>query len=769
MTSTIDRSQQDFQVVGTRPIRHDGVDKVLGRAQYGADVKMSGLIHGAVLRSPYAHAIIKKVDVSKAEAAPGVFAAICGADMPVSPSEVIDLGEEVTDAKWASQRIMAHDKVVFKGHPVAAVAAVDQNTALEALKLIEVEYEPLKAVISLDDAMAPDAVIIHDDLVGDHLGEKVPHTNIAEHTRAEFGDPDAAFAEAAHVLERTYTIARAHQGYIEPHSSSAFWSPDGKLTVWTSTQAPFGVRSNLATVLKMPTSSIKVVPMEIGGGFGGKIQLYMEPLAAVLSRKSGRPVKMTMDRKSVFDATGPGPGGQVTAKIGVDKDGKILAAAADIRYMAGAYPGSSISAATAGIFACYKVPNVRIDAYDVVINMSKTAAYRAPGTPQAVFASESLVAELCEMIGMPPMEFHLLNAAEEGTRRPDGPVFPRIGNMACMEAIKGSEHFKSDLERLSPDGKLRGRGMASGYWNGIGNRSTVTINVNDDGVVSLVEGNPDIGGTRTTIAMQAAEVLGLPAGDVHPGVVDTDSIGYNDLTAGSRTTYASGHAAIEAAKLVVEEMKKRVAMVWETEAENVEFESGVFHNKLAPEQRFTFKDAAGKLNSTGGQIAKTGTVNVRGSGGGSFAAHMVDVEVDPETGKVQVIRYTAAQDAGKAVHPSYVEGQFQGGAAQGIGWALNEEYYTSDDGVMLNSSFLDYRMPTSLDLPMLDTIIVEVPNVNHPFGVRGIGETSIVPPAPAVGNAIADAIGARMYQTPMNPGRILEALAAKNGNGKNGQ
>ena len=252
---------------------------------------------------------------------------------------------------------------------------------------------------------------------------------------------------------------------------------------------------------------------------------------------------------------------------------------------------------------------------------------------------------------MPPMEFHLLNAAEEGTRRPDGPVFPRIGNMACMEAIKGSEHFKSDLERLSPDGKLRGRGMASGYWNGIGNRSTVTINVNDDGVVSLVEGNPDIGGTRTTIAMQAAEVLGLPAGDVHPGVVDTDSIGYNDLTAGSRTTYASGHAAIEAAKLVVEEMKKRVAMVWETEAENIEFESGVFHNKLAPEQRFTFKEAAGKLNSTGGQIAKTGTVNVRGSGGGSFAAHLVDVEVDPETGKVQVIRYTAAQDAGKAVHP----------------------------------------------------------------------------------------------------------------------
>ena len=766
MTTTADRPAQEFKVVGSRPIRHDGVDKVLGRAQYGADLKLAGLIHGAVLRSPYAHAVIKKVDVSRVEAARGVFAAITGDDMPVTGSKVVDMLEEVTNLKWSSQRVMAHGKAVYRGHPVAAVAAVDQNTALEALKLIEVEYEPLPAVISLEDAMKPDAVIIHDDLEGDHLGEKVPHTNIAEHTRTEFGDPEAAFAEAAHVLERTYTIARAHQGYIEPHSATAFWSPDDKLTVWTTTQAPFGVRSNLATVLKLPLSDVRVVPMEIGGGFGGKIGLYLEPLAAMLSRRSGKPVKMIMDRKSVFDATGPGPGGQVTAKVGVDADGRIVAATAEILYMAGAYPGSSISAATAGIFACYKVPNVRIDAYDVVINMSKTAAYRAPGTPQATFASESLISELCETIGMDPMEFHLLNAAEEGTRRPDGPVFPRIGNMACMEAIKGSDHYKSDLG-VSSDGKLRGRGMASGYWNGGGNRSSVTINVNDDGVVSLVEGNPDIGGTRTTIAMQAAEVFGLPAHDVHPTVVDTDSVGYNDLTAGSRTTYASGQAAIEAARQVVEEVKKRMAMIWETEPENVEFEDGAFQNKVAPDQRLTFKEAAGKLGQTGGPVSKTGTVNVRGSGGGSFAAHVVDVEVDPETGKVQILRYTAAQDAGKAVHPSYVEGQFQGGAAQGIGWALNEEYYTSPDGVMQNSSFLDYRMPTALDLPMIEAIVVEVPNTNHPFGVRGIGETSIVPPAPAVGNAIADAIGTRLYQTPMNPSRIMEALANKR-NGKNG-
>ena len=763
MATTVDRSGAELKVVGTRPIRHDGIDKVLGRAVYGADVRLPGLAHGAVLRSPYAHARIKRVDTSKAERAPGVLAVMSAADMPVADAKLLDLGEEITNAKFASERIMARDKAIYKGHPVAAVAAVDLNTALEALKLIEVDYEELKPVITLDEAMAPDATIIHEELIGNDLGEKVPHTNVAEHTRTEFGDPEAAFAKSATVLERTYTISRAHQGYIEPQNGTAFWDPSGKITIWTSTQAPFGVRGAFASVMREPVSNIKVIPTEIGGGFGGKINMYLEPLAAVLSKKSGRPVKMVMDRKAVFDSTGPGPGGRVTVKMGIDDKGVITAATADIRYGAGAYPGASIGPAVAGIFACYKVPNVRIDAYDVVINMSKTAAYRAPGTPQATFAGESLVSELCELIGMDSMEFHLLNATSEGDRRADGPVFPRVGNIACLNAIKDSPHYNAPLDHVGPDGKLRGRGFASGFWNGIGNRSSVTLNVNDDGVVSLIEGNPDIGGTRTTIAMQAAEVLCIPAEDVHPAVGDTDSIGFADLTAGSRTTYATGTAAIEAARLVVDEMKRRAAIVWETDEKNVTFNDGVFANTVAPDQTMTFKQAAAKLGSTGGPIAKTGTVNVRGSGGGSFAAHLIDLEIDPETGKVQVLRYTAAQDAGKAVHPSYVEGQYQGGAAQGIGWALNEEYYTSDDGVMLNSSFLDYRMPTSLDLPPIEAIIVEVPNVNHPFGVRGIGETGIVPPAPAVANAIANALGVRVYDTPMNPARILEALGRNGG------
>ena len=756
-------AERKFRVVGTRPIRHDGWDKVLGRAVFGADIKLPGLVHGAVLRSPYAHARIVKIDLSKAEAAPGVLAVMTGADMPIAASKVLDLGEEVTNAVFASDRVMARTKAVYKGHPVAAVAAVDHNVALEALRLIEVSYEVLPHVVTIEQAMAPGAPLVHDDLVGSDIGERVEHTNVADHIRYEVGDPEAAFAEAATIVELECRVSRAHQGYIEPQNATALWHQDGKLTVWTSTQGSFSQRNSLSSVLMMPASSIKVVPMEIGGGFGGKIGIYLEPLAAILSRKCGHPVKLVMERRDVFDATGPGPGGIIRVKMGVDAHGVITAATADIRYGAGAYPGASINPAAVCVFACYRVPNARIDAYDVVINLSKTAAYRAPGSPQASFATETVVDEICRRIGMDPAEFRLLNATRGGDRRTDGPTFPRIGNVETVEAIRGSAHYRAKLGRASSPTKKRGRGMASGYWQGIGNKSTVTINVNNDGVVSLIEGSADIGGTRTSIAMQAAEILGIAAEDVHPAVVDTDSIGYTDLTAGSRTTYATGAAAIQAAEQVVEEMKKRAALVWETDEANVRFADGIFTNGAAKNQHLTFKELCGKLDTTGGHVSTTGVVNIRGSGGGSFATHLVDVEVDTDTGKVEILRYTAAQDAGKAVHPAYVEGQMEGGAVQGIGWALNEEYVVGDDGVMQNATFLDYRMPTSLDVPMIDTIIVEVPNERHPFGVRGIGETCIVPPMPAISNALRDALGVRLTELPMKPGRIMAALQAQAG------
>ncbi len=758
--TTVDKPH--YKVLGTRPIRHDGLDKVLGRAVYGADIKLAGLATGAVLRSPHAHARIKGIDASAALALPGVFAVVTGADMPIADDQLIDMTEEIVNARFASMRIIAHDKALFKGQPVAAVAAVDQNTAQEACRLIKVDYEPLPAVFTVEEAMAPGAPIIHEHLVGTHVGEKVPHTNVAEHTQHVLGDPDAAMDKADVTVEGEFRLARVHQGYIEPHNATAMWYRDGKATVWTSTQGSFPARNAISSVLRMPVSAIKVVPLEIGGGFGGKINIYLEPIAILLSKKAGRPVKVVMDRRSVFEATGPGPGGVVRMKLGADKAGNLVAGTVDIRFAAGAFPGSSISAASTCVFASYRFPSARIDAYDVLTNLTKTAAYRAPGSPQATFATESLMDELAHQLGMDPVALRLQNASKEGDRRPDGIVFPRIGNVEVLEAVRDSDHYRTPLDRAgAAPGHKRGRGVATGYWQGVGNRSTVTLAVNNDGTVALIEGNTDIGGTRASIAMQAAEVLGIPALDVHPTVVDTDSVGYTDLTAGSRTTYATGAAAVKAAEQVVAELKRRAAIMWEVEAADVDFAGGVFTNRKAADQHLSFKQVCARLDRTGGHVSTTGVVNLRGSGGGSFATHVVDVDVDTETGKVEVIRYTAAQDAGTAVHPSYVEGQMAGGAVQGIGWALNEEYYLGPDGSVQNASFLDYRMPTMLDAPTIETLIVEVPNTMHPFGVRGIGESGIVPPQPAIANAMRDALGIRFPELPIKPGRVLEALDAQ--------
>jgi CO/xanthine dehydrogenase Mo-binding subunit len=460
-----------------------------------------------------------------------------------------------------------------------------------------------------------------------------------------------------------------------------------------------------------------------------------------------------MTRAEVFEGSGPAPGTWMKIKMGANKKGKLTACQATLAYEAGAYPGSPVGAACRCAFACFDYPNGRIDGYDVVVNKPKTAAYRAPGSPQAAFAVESVVDEICEKLGMDPIEFRLINAAKEGTRRVEGPTSQRIGHIECLQAAKDHEHYK-----LSLQGKYRGRGVASGFWFNAGMESSATIAVNPNGTVSLIEGSVDIGGTRAAIAQQAAEMLGIPYLDVKPTVVDTDSVGYTAVTGGSRTAFASGLAAIEAAKNIKQQMVERVAKIWDTSVENIEYNEGVFSHASDPELRMTFKELAGQLLTTGGAIVGSSSVDATQRVGNAFATHIVDVQVDPETGKVDILRYTAVQDAGKAVHPSYVEGQMQGGVVQGIGWALNEEYFFNDRGQMMNSSFLDYRMPTSLDLPLIDTVIVEVANPGHPYGVRGVGEVPIVPPMAAIANAIYRATGARMRKLPMSPGAILEAL-----------
>lgn len=738
-----------YKVIGSRPLRPDGIDKVTGRAIYGADVKLPGLLHGKVLRSPHAHARIISIDTSAARALRGVRAVVTAQDLPAIGDKIADLGESTVNLRYASSNILAHDKVLYYGHAVAAVAADNVHLAEEAIALIKVEYEVLPHVLDGKQAMADNAPILLDDLRTNELGKvgDAP-TNVAEHIRHQRGDLERGFAAADVIVERTFHTATVHQGYIEPQTATALWNEDDQVFVWCSTQGAFSVQEQLAELLQIPSSRIIVTPTEIGGGFGGKISVYLDPVAALLSRKAGhRPVKMTMTRAEVLTGTGPTSGSYIRVKMGAQRDGMLTAAAAELIYEAGAFPGSPVGAGCGVIFGPYRLENLQIDGYDVVVNRPKASAYRAPGGTNAVFASETVVDELAEKLGIDPIEFRLRNAVREGDRRADGPEHKRIGLIETLEAVHNHPHYVAPLA-----GKHRGRGVAAGYWGNWGGKSSATATVNSDGTINLIEGSTDIGGSRASIAMQLAETLGIPYEDIRPQVVGTASVGYNDVTAGSRTTFGTGWAVYEVGKKILAEMRQRAAEYWDVPADEVTVVDGVFaHNG----DSLAFRDLAGKLDVP---VTASASVHPQQYGPG-FGVHIVDVEVDVETGKVEILRYTAAQDVGTAIHPSYVEGQLQGGVAQGVGWALNEEYVYDDKGRLVNASLLDYRMPTALDLPMIDTVLVEVANPGHPYGVRGVGETPIVPPAAAVANAIYRATGVRMTELPMSPARITAEIA----------
>lgn len=737
--------ETEYRVLGTKPLRHDGIDKVTGGARYGADIQLPRLLHGKILRSPYAHAIIKSIDVSKAMRSSGVLAVVTSQDFPSD--------ETIDGIKYLRNNVLASDRVLYKGHPVAGIVAASQHDAEEALGLIEVEYEPLKPVVSVLEAMELESVLLHDDIGnGPFSFESQNPSNIANHYSHSMGNIEEGFRDADLVVEREFKTETVHQGYIEPHNTTALWGNDGKLTIWCSTQGPFEVRDATAQILGINVSDIKVIPMEIGGGFGGKFEPYGDPVAALLSKKTGRPVKIVMSRSEDLESTGPTSGSYLKLKLGAKKDGNIVAAKAYLAYEAGAYPGSPVDAAAMCIFAAYDIPNILIDGFDVVVNKPKTAAYRAPGATNAAFACETLIDELAIGLSMDPLALRLFNAAKQGSRRPDGLIYPKIGCVETIEAMMKYNKANPILKEVNV-----GRGFALGYWMNDGGPSACTIIVNSDGTVNLNEGSPDIGGTRSSIAMQAAEVLGLLPEDVHPVVMDTDSIGYTSGTGGSSVTFKTGMAAYYAAQDVKRQMTEFVAYIWGLATESILYSGGLFKSTADDNLSMTFQDVAKKMASA--QIYVVGSSAIEGNGaGGAFAGCIVDVKVDEDTGKVDVIKIAMLQDVGKAIHPSYVEGQMQGGAAQGIGWALNEEYKMDSLGVMTNASFLDYRMPTSLDLPMIDTVIIEVPNPNHPFGVRGVGEVSIVPPPPAVANAIHNALGVRLNRLPMNPSSVLEAI-----------
>jgi len=741
--------------VGTRAPRPDGVEKVTGRARFGADVHVPGMLVGRVLRSPHAHARLKSIDTSAAAALPGVKAVVTRDDFVDQESEFVPAGEMLINYRDVVRNVMAREKVLYEGHAVAAVAATNEKVAKEALALIKVDYEVLPHVMDVEEAMQPDAPLLDETMFTAGV-DPVPDkpSNVAKRVEFGLGDIDAGFAAADFVVERSFTTQPVHQGYIEPHSCLASVNEDGTADLWVTTQGHFVVRSHCARLLGMQLSKLRVTASEIGGGFGGKTVVYLEPLALALSRKCGKPVKMTMSREEVFRASGPAPGAHVWVKMGATKDGRITAAQCELKYQAGAFQGAPVQPGAMCAFAPYDLENVKSVGYDVVVNRPKAAAYRAPGGPIAEFGVESVVGELAKLVGMDPADFRIKNGAKEGTKTAYGPTFGPIGMIPTLEAAKAHPHYSAPLK---PN---QGRGIASGFWFNIGGESCANLNVGEDGTVTLMAGTPDIGGSRASLAQQAAEVLGVEMTRIRPLIADTSSLGYTFLTGGSRATFASGMAVIQAAEDVVQQMRERAAKLWDIPVEAVTWEDGMAKpagSNAGEFEPMSFADIAKVAGKTGGPIVGKAAINAQGAGP-SFGAHIVDVEVDPDTGRVHVVRYTVIQDAGKAIHPSYVEGQLQGGAVQGIGWALNEEYIYDDKGRMQNAGFLDYRIPVCSDVPMIDTVIVEIPNPNHRFGVRGVGETPIVPPMAAIGNAVEDATGVRFTDLPMSPPRVLKAL-----------
>ena len=752
--------QQAFKWVGTRPVRPDGVPKVTGAAKFGADYHLPGMLYGKVLRSPHAHARIRSIDTSRAEALPGVKAVMVGADLPEHPFEYVGPERLAVNFWHVTRNIMAREKVLYEGHAVAAVAAISAVIANRALALVDVDYEVLPHVIDVDEAMAEDAPLLFEDMVtrGVDPAPERP-SNVAKRVGFEIGDPDAGFAGADEIVEKRYRTAPIHQAYIEPQACLANWEGGGRAELWSSSQGHFTVRNLTAKLTGMTIGDLKVNPAEIGGGFGGKTIVYLEPVALTLSRMSGHPVRMNMSREEVFKGTGPTSGASMTVKIGVKRDGAITAAEAILKYQAGAFPGSPVMNGCMCAFAPYEIPNQRTVGYDVVSNRPKAAAYRAPGAPISAYAVESTMDIAAKTVGMDPLEFRLKNAATPGTQMVYGPKLAHGGYVETVQALLDHPGYRAPL------GPNQGRGSASGFWfNGAGD-SGANVAVNADGTVTIATGSPDIGGTRASMAIMAAETLGIDYDLIQSNVVDTETVPYCHVTGGSRVTYATGLAVIDACGQIIDDLRARAALMWDVDVDAVVWEDGCAKpasSNAGDFEPLSLKDIASKFSATGGPIGATGTVNAGGQAPG-FSTQFCDVEVDPETGRVEILRFVIAQDAGRAIHPSYVEGQMQGGVVQGIGWALNEEYIYDEDGRLSNPGFLDYRVPVASDVPMIEPIVVEVPNPNHPYGVKGVGEVSICPPMAAIANAVADAIGRRMQDLPMSPPRVLEALDHRNG------
>lgn len=743
-----------YSVVGARLPRVDAVGKVTGEAVYSGDIALPNMLHGKVLRSPCPHAVVKRLDTSKASALNGVRAVITASDVPAYKKK--------SELSLAELPRLAKGKVFYAGQPVAAVAASTEEIAEKALDLIEVEYEELAPMLDPLEAVDPSFPPIHNDLYTNVITNPEPGkderpSNVAYHIRLNKGDLETGFKEADIVLEKTYRTQKVHHGYIEPFVAVAATDAGGKVTVWTQCQGWFMARQMMAAFMDLPPGMIRIVPVEIGGAFGGKTYLPVAPLCALLSIKSGSPVRMEMTREEVLRDSRPAPESVITVKMGVTREGAITAASASLIFDGGAFPEMSHAMFTSRTALCqYRIANVSVDVKDVVTNKVPSAFYRAPATPQGHFAVESHMDMLAEAVGMDPLAFRIKNVAGEGDVMPNGEALPRVGFRQTMEKMAEHLRHKGPLA-----GKNRGRGVACGFWAGAVGSFGAFIHVNNDGSVNLVLGIADISGSRTSFAQIVAEELCLPPDRVNVVIGDTDTAPWATMSVGSTTVYSASVAVYNACRDVKAQLASLAAEKLEVKESEIEFSNGLFNVKGSPDRSISFTNLA----RTTSIIFGRGPVLGRGKAdpfpvAPTLSVHAVDVEVDDETGKVTVLSYTAAQDVGLAINPLAVEGQMQGAVTQGIGWALMEGYIL-DNGVVQNATLLDYKMPSAPDIPMIDTMIVEVPSSRGVYGLRHAGEPPMIPTLAALANAVYRATGVRFQELPMTPEVVLRGIGNK--------
>ena len=737
-----------FKVLERNHPRVDAYDKVTGRAAYASDVYLPGMLACKLLPSARSHARIVRLDTSKAEALPGVRCVITGTDFPE-----VRFGSGALRDRY----VMPREVVNFVGEPIVAVAADDEATAQEAIELIEVEYEDLPAVVNPLSAIGMGAATVHPELEEyEGYGFTLGH-NVSTLLDADRGDVDRAFAEADVVVEDVYRSQGINQGFLEPMACVADVEPNGRLVVYASTQGPYQIRAALAGVLEIPVSRIRVVPMELGGGFGAKLRLAFEAFPALLAMRTGRPVKLVNTREEVFTMNGPRLPVTNYIRSGVMHDGTIVAREAYTIFDVGAYLGAGPNSGIGHGIGAYNVPNFRLRSYGVYTNKIYVGSYRASGVADMTFAVESHMDRIAHEIGMDPYDLRVKNALREGDVSVSGAVVPTNGLMETLEAIKEKIGWPRDLE----DG--HGVGLALCEWRSGSGPSTASISVNDDGTVSLLTGSVDISGSDTSLAAIAAEALGIPMDKVIVAKRDTDLAPYTGQSGGSRIVYSQGTAVQRAAEDTVRKLTALAAERLGVPEEALGSEDGRIYVMDNEPQGLTFAQlAAASITSRGGPIIGTAALSSMPYTP-VFAAQAAEVKVDRQTGQVKLLRYIQAQDVGTAINPMAVEGQLDGGVVQGIGRALTEDQqFDPETGAVRNPSLASYLMPLAIDLPELENVLINVPAPDGPFGARAVAEPPGFGPPAAIANAVYDAVGVRVKELPLSGERVLAALNGQN-------